>query len=735
MFIRIVVSPLAQRLHPHHAVAAALRAAVFTVLTMLVGAHCVAQAATTAKKPATKQAANPQAATQTLLAMRAAYYRNQSSALQAMLPTIAGHPLEPLGAYWTLKARLEDASDAEVDAFFKRWAGSYYEDRLRNDWMLLLGQRQAWGKLLAAHGAFRMNDDRDVVCYVWQAQLALGQASASSVAPNITPQGLVAMWRQQSGRDEACLGAVAQLLRLGLVSPDVVWARARDAAMWADKAAFVDAVALVEPEARSQAAQLYDNPLSFLNARRANPKGINGNWLGVALVRLTMRDIDEAIAQLPDWLPYLNVYQQTWVNATLATREAMRLDPNANLRFANTRNDQLSDTQLEWKVRAALRAGDWTRVLETTQDMPLIVAQQPVWLYWRARALLSQGTRQPNNPAAVPATQLLQSIATPHTFYGQLAMQTLGQTVTTSRTAIRPRAADEREVRRNDSLLRALAAIDAGLRGEGVREWNYAVALHEPGGMPDAQLQAAAQWACERAIWDRCINTAARIKGNAGSDLLYPMPFKDAVVSKAKQLQLDPAVVFGLVRQESRFVTDARSGVGATGLMQIMPATAKWTARKIGLKGFDARQLNDHDTNLRLGTSYLRLLLDDFQASLPMATAAYNAGPNRPKRWRGTDADSPTLEAAIWIENIPFNETRAYVQHVVANSVNYAARITGQPQTIAAHLAPIGPAPTAPAAGETDAGDTDSADTYETGESSASSASSDTGKTTANQAE
>ncbi|MDP4609048.1 MAG: hypothetical protein NWS83_07955, partial [Burkholderiaceae bacterium] len=98
----------------------------------------------------------------------------------------------------------------------------------------------------------------------------------------------------------------------------------------------------------------------------------------------------------------------------------------------------------------------------------------------------------------------------------------------------------------------------------------------------------------------------------------------------------------------------------------------------------------------------------------------------------GTDADSPTLEAAIWIENIPFNETRAYVQHVVANSVNYAARITGQPQTIAAHLAPIGPAPTAPAPGETDAGDTDSADTDETGESSASS---DTGKTTANQAE
>ena len=687
MFIRSFVSSLA-RLDYHLRLT---RSGCSTLLCLLVLlSPCVDAMA----KQSDKAAA-------TLMDMRSAYFRDQSGALQDMLPTIAGHPLEPLAAYWTLKSRLEEATAVEVQAFFKRYSGSYYEDRLRNDWMLLLGKRQDWVALQAAHRAFRMNDDRDITCYEWQAQLALGQAAAPSASPLITTKTLVAFWQQQTGRDEACLGAVTQLLRLGLISPEVVWTRARDAAMWADKEAFIDAVALVEPGQRVLATQLYNDPQAFLNTRKAQPKKAAGNWLSVALIRLTMRDYDAVMDVLAFWLPYLNADQQTWVNATVATREAMRLDNSAHTRFATTRNDQLSDTQLEWKVRAALRAADWDSVLQTTRDMPLTVAQQPAWVYWRARALTSvhDGLRNERNTGL--ATQLLKRIATPDNFYGQLAMQALGQAVTARRPALAPSHSDERAVKKNPSLRRAVLAFKLGLRSEAVREWHYGIALHEPGGMPNGQLLAAAQWACKLAIWDRCINTASRMSKPAGSRLLYPMPFKHAVVRKAKLRQLDPAVVFGIVRQESRFVMEARSGVGASGLMQIMPATATWTAKKIGLTGFSLGQLNEQDTNLTLGTSYLKLLLDDFQASLPMAAAAYNAGPSRSRRWRGTDADSPTLEAAIWMENIPFNETRGYVQHVVANTVNYAARITNKPQTVAKHLLPIGPKDqTAPAQDE-----------------------------------
>jgi soluble lytic murein transglycosylase len=145
--------------------------------------------------------------------------------------------------------------------------------------------------------------------------------------------------------------------------------------------------------------------------------------------------------------------------------------------------------------------------------------------------------------------------------------------------------------------------------------------------------------------------------------------------------------VYGLIRQESRFVMDARSNVGASGLMQVMPATARWTARKIGMPNFSVDQLNDRATNIAIGTSYLKLVLDDFDGSMALAAAAYNAGPRRPRAWR----NGPVMEAAAWAENVPFGETRDYVKKVLANTTTYAAILTGQPQSLKARLGMVGP--------------------------------------------
>ena len=167
----------------------------------------------------------------------------------------------------------------------------------------------------------------------------------------------------------------------------------------------------------------------------------------------------------------------------------------------------------------------------------------------------------------------------------------------------------------------------------------------------------------------------------------FPMPFRDSVVRHSQKIGLDPAFVFGLIRQESRFITDARSHVGASGLMQVMPATARWTARKIGLEGFRAEDINDRETNIAIGTAYLKLVLDEFGGAMPLATAAYNAGPGRPRAWR----NGPALDGAIWAETIPFSETRDYVKKVMANASAYALLLHGKAPHLSERLGRIEP--------------------------------------------
>src|SRR5690606_14419542 len=168
-------------------------------------------------------------------------------------------------------------------------------------------------------------------------------------------------------------------------------------------------------------------------------------------------------------------------------------------------------------------------------------------------------------------------------------------------------------------------------------------------------------------------------------------PFEGRVSEKAKEIGLDAAWVYGLIRQESRFITNARSRVGASGLMQLMPATAKWVAGKIGMKDFKPSSVNDFDTNTILGTRYLDMVLRDLGGSQVLASAGYNAGPGRPVRWRAT-LPGP-VEGAIFAETIPFTETRLYVKHVLSNAVYYATLFTGEPHSLKERLGTISPAP------------------------------------------
>ena len=273
-------------------------------------------------------------------------------------------------------------------------------------------------------------------------------------------------------------------------------------------------------------------------------------------------------------------------------------------------------------------------------------------------------------------------------FYGQLAAEELHGTPV--KAPPRPAAPNEVELAQARALPgvdRSLRLFALGWRNEAVREWNFTGGYGKPGGLSDRELMAVAAVACDQEIWDRCINTSDKTRQEIDLNQRYPMPFKRDVLAAARDVGLDPAYMYGLMRQESRFIVAAKSNVGASGLMQVMPGTASWTAKKLGIP-YTPDMITDRVTNLRIGAGYLKLVLDDLGGSQAMAAAAYNAGPSRPRRWR----EGAKVDAAAWVENIPFNETRDYVKKVLGNAVVYAHIIDGVPMSVRKRLgATIGP--------------------------------------------
>jgi soluble lytic murein transglycosylase len=242
-----------------------------------------------------------------------------------------------------------------------------------------------------------------------------------------------------------------------------------------------------------------------------------------------------------------------------------------------------------------------------------------------------------------------------------------------------PTEAEVAAAGREPGILRALELFRLGMRTEGVREWLFTIR-----NLDDRRLLAVAELARRAEIYDRTISTADRTVRTHNFALRYPVPFRDVFREYAKSHGLDESWVLGLVRQESRFIADARSGVGAAGLMQVMPRTAKYVAAKIGLRNFQPQRVTEVKTNVNVGTGYMKLVLDDLGHPV-LASAAYNAGPGRARRWR----DVRPLEGAIYAETIPFGETRDYVKKVMANSVFYAALLEKKITPLKARLGTI----------------------------------------------
>lgn len=613
-----------------------------------------------------------------LLEMQQAFRKNDAKRLSALLPQARGHVLEPLAAYWEMRTRLDTAPASEIRSFLNTYAGSYYEDRLRNDWLQQLGKRRDWATFTAEYPRFRMRDDREVRCYALATEAMNSKADVAEEA--------LRLWYAQREADDGCTYVAEHLHSGRQIQALDLWRKAR-IAMDANRPRAAQAAVDIEaPRLSEQVALIHADPAKYLDKRILAITRSRKELAVLALIRLANKDPDEAAELLARrWSIQLSPEERNWTWAVIGKQAAQKLQDNAASYFAKVQKDSdLNDDLLAWKVRAALRQGQWPQVLSATQAMSAEARKDPTWVYWRARALLSTAHSEAQR---LEAQSLMRQIASVRGFYEQLALEDLGQAITVPERPMALTPQEKAAALIHPGLQRALYAVAIGLRAEGNREWNYSTNLHTPGGMNDRELLAAADLACQRQVWDRCINTSERTKDVIDFEQRFPMPLRETVVRRAGEIRLDPAYVYGLIRQESRFVMDARSHVGASGLMQVMPATAKWTAKKIGLTNFTPDQITDRDVNVAIGTGYLKLVLDDFEGSMPMATAAYNAGPSRPRQWR----NGPVLDAAIWAENIPFQETRDYVKKVLSNTTNYAAILTRQPQSLKARLGKVGP--------------------------------------------
>jgi soluble lytic murein transglycosylase len=587
----------------------------------------------------------------------------RAASLAARLPDYA---IASYVDYYRLKPRLRDAANEEILGFLKRYEGSAIADRLRNDWLLELGRKRDWANFDRELPLFVKNDDYQVKCYALLSRAVKGQNVADDARLLLDNPPMYG---------EACAALVAQLSQSGQFTSQDLLAQLRLAGeMHATGPSRRTALLLGASDTR--AAQAVDLPALAMARGIGKTRAEHEIYL-VALGRMAHTSLKLATVALNKNAAKLSPEERAIGWSSIALAASQVLAPEAYEDWQRAAGAPLTWNQLEWKTRIALRRGDWKQVRATIEAMPAQQRDEAGWTYWLGRADQAQGRKE-------EAQALFRRIAEQNSFYGQLAMEELGQQITIPPAAAPPTPAELAQAAANPGFKRALKFFSLRLRFEGTREWNWAL-----NNMSERQLLAAAEYARQNEILDRMVNTSERTRTEFDYTQRFPAPHNDILHPTAQGLGLDQAWVYGLIRQESRFVSDAQSGVGAAGLMQVMPSTGKWVAEKIGLAEYGHGMLSDIRTNIILGTNYLNMVLANAEGSQVLATAAYNAGPARVRSWRNL-LGAP-MEGAIFIETIPYDETRTYVRNVMSNATNYAALFDKRPQSLKARLGTIVP--------------------------------------------
>lgn len=591
-----------------------------------------------------------------VLLARAAYDKKNNFALTDSLSHLKElqHPLAPYAEYWWMLSNLDDATPETVNEFLNRNAHIPFADRLRGEWLKKLGKQQNWALFQEVYPQYQLQDPA-VACYAAEANALANDANAFESAK--------VLWMQAKEQPGNCNQLFDKMQNANVLTDEDLVARFR-LALSENRVTLAKGIAnrhrAIDATFLKQIDAVNANPQKAITKKTVSVKTPFGKELYLyALNQIAKTGSTQALNAYKFVQPLLNAEQKSYFYGRLAILAAQRHEPEAYQWFRLAEHTQLNRDQLDWFARSTLRQSNWLQLLEVIALMPDDQAEEPNWRYWKGRALKAQNQM-------LEANGLFAMLSTERHYYGWLAQEELEASMRAQPMEYEPTDADVEAFAKSEAIQRAEALQRLEMRWEAKLEWAAAT-----DNLTDEQLIAAAEYAARQKWYDLAVITADKTKSVHNFNLRYPTPYRDLMQPASKDQALDEAWVYGIIRQESRFMHYAKSGVGAAGLMQVMPATAKWVAGKVGWSNYHHGMLHDLDTNISLGTYYMRYTSDLFNGQETMATAAYNAGPSRAKKWM---ADVP-LEGAIYAETIPFSETRNYVKKVMANAHIYTQRL------------------------------------------------------------
>jgi soluble lytic murein transglycosylase len=569
-------------------------------------------------------------------------------------PEIRTHPLYAYLEAARIAYRLSQAegpdSDADASAavFLRRNAGLPVARWLRYDWAVSLARREQWQSFLQQYD--ETFADQRLHCQSLEARIALDRTEG------IVP-AIVARWLTPRQLPGECEPVFQWLHDEGALTEDLVEQRVR-MLLENGQSGFARVIARRLSDERAAPllrwAALIERPARELEQLVSEPEDIESDALLDAWARLSRDDPENALRLYEPLLGTVESNSELVRSVHLALALGLAWDrrPEALAVFAAIPDDELDDYALGWRTRAALWAGDWALADAGIEAMSPLQRDQSMWRYWAGRVTEERVGRR-------EARTHYETLLDDDNFYAGLAAAQLRRRLRPTLEPLPRHDATLATLARNPALIRASALFEIGLPVAALREWRFGVA-----DLDDERDRQAIHLAADWQRYDLAVATATRLGIFNDYPLLYPTPYRDAVVAATRETGLQRELVYGVMRQESLFRADAVSSAGAHGLMQLKPGTAARYEPEVGTR-LSNDDLLDPVLNVRLGSAELARLIDEFQGRLPVALAAYNAGPNAAERWLPDEQ----MDADIWIENIPFNETRAYVRRVFWHSL------------------------------------------------------------------